>query len=242
MMVAADLFAATYSHRFKLLSNIKEYAVIVSLTVVIILSLTTIRQINFDDIRDLYTVVERIDFKEAQDDYSEGEGNLLLSDCQFCFKHYGNKQKYLGLTYTFETIILGPVPRVLMPKKKVSFGYVLNESKRGGNSLDPNHLIYPYSVCWAAGVAGEGWANGGFLGLILYSVVMGLYSGICAKMYNKMFKTITPLRVLFGLLFFQMSSSFIRGDILSGFTQGLYPLIIITLLIVTYNKINKIVI
>lgn len=231
MIITADIFALTYLPHFIWKQNIREYALIFGISVTIILTLTVIRDFNYHDASDLVEAVKEVKLNEANNQLDEGEGDLILRDTKFCYEHYGNKQEYIGFTYTLQNILYAPVPRVLMPSKKVSFGYVLNESKQGGKSLDPIKLNYPNAVGWAAGIVGEGWANGGCTAVIFYSIIFGLYSGICARMYFSLIKIGTPFSLLFGLLFFQATISYIRGDILSGFTQGLYPLIILTILI-----------
>ena len=167
---------------------------------------------------------------EASEQYEEGEGDLILKDVQFCYQSFGKDVPFLSPVYTLKTILMAMIPRALYPTKPVSFGYVLNEVKLGGNSLDPMRLNYPGAIDWAAGYAGEGWANGGMTGVTLYAMLFGLLSGICAKMYYLLFKRMTPLSILFGLLFFQFSYGTVRGDLLAGFALSFYPLLILSLL------------
>lgn len=238
LLVTADFFSFTFLKGISIKSKIKEYAVIGLGSLFLILSLTVIRNINFEDIHDVYTAVSELNLGEAGDSYSEGEGELLLSDVQRSYTEFGHRVPFLSPFYTLETLILAPVPRILMPSKKVSYGYVLNEVKLGGKSLDPKVLNYHGAVGWAAGLAGEGWANGGLFGVVFYALLFGLYSGFCSKMYYKLLENSTPISLLFALLFLQMSFSFIRGDLLAGYVQGLYPLLIITFLLcfIRYSK------
>lgn len=228
LIIIADIFSFTFLKGISLSDKIKEYAIIGMFSIFIFFSLTMVRGINFDDVQDMYETVSELNMKEANDSYSEGEGDLILHDVQFSYTKFGKEIPFLSPFYTLETLLLAPIPRALMPSKKVSYGYVLNEVKLGGSSLEPNELNYPGAVGWAAGLAGEGWANGGLLGVTLYALLFGLYSGFCSRMYYKLFKISTPLSVLFALLFFQMSYNFIRGDLLAGYVQGIYPLLIIT--------------
>lgn len=238
LLVAADLFSLTLLKGLTIWRRLKEYLIISGLSVVLILSLTVIRNVNYDDISDLYEAVSSLEMEEAADSYSKIEGDLLLHDVQQCYMEYGHRVPFLSPFYTLETLLVAPIPRVLMPEKKVSFGYVLNEVKNGGTSLDPKVLYYPTAVGWAAGIAGEGWANGGLIGLIFYSILFGIYAGICSKMYYVLIISNTPSSILFALLFYQMSFSFIRGDLLSGFVQGVYPLLIITFLLLFVSKMK----
>ena len=220
--------------------KVKEYVTIGCFSAFLILTLTVIRNIDFDEIEDVYSTVSELNMGDASDSYSQGEGEMLLEDVQRCYTEFGNRVDFLSPFYTLETLVLAPVPRVLMPQKKVSFGYVFNEVKMGGTNLDhPENLFYHGAVGWAAGLAGEGWANGGLFGVVFYALLFGIYSGFCAKMYYHLLTYATPLALLFSLLFFQMSFSFIRGDLLAGYVQGLYPLLILTFLFWTVKYFKK---
>ena len=216
LLVMADFFSFTFLKGLSIKGKIKEYMVIGVLAISLILSLTTLRNIDFEDLNDLYEAVTELKLKQSADTYSKGEGELLLEDVQRSYVEFGHRMPFLSPFYTLETMLLAPLPRVLMPSKKVSYGYVLNEVKQGGMSFEPKSLIYHGAVGWAAGLAGEGWANGGLFGVVFYSLLFGLYSGFCARMYYKLLQNLTPLSLLFALLFFQMCFSFIRGDLLAG--------------------------
>ena len=240
LLVMGDFFSFTFQRDISIRGKFKEYAAIGGLGIFLILSLTMIRNIDFEDISDVYDAVSELNIRDSADSYSKGEGELVLQDAQKSYIEFGHRVPFLSPFYTLETLILAPVPRVLMPSKKVSYGYVLNEVKLGGMSLDPKLLNYQGAPGWAAGLMGEGWANGGLFGVIFYSFLFGVYSGFCSKMYYKLLKSSTPLSLRFALLFFQMSFSFIRGDLLAGYVQGLYPLLIITFLfyIVGWRKLS----
>lgn len=239
LLVVADCFSFTLLKGVSIRRRLKEYIFIVGFSLFLILSLSMIRNIDFDEIKDVYTAVSELNMGEAGESYSEGEGELILEDVQRCCLEFGNRVPFLSPFYTLETLVLAPIPRVLKPDKKVSFGYVLNEVKSGGSSLDPERLIYHGAVGWAAGLAGEGWANGGLFGVVFYALLFGLYSGFCANMYYRLLYHGTPLSLLFALLFFQMSYNFIRGDLLAGYAQGIYPLLIVTLLSCFIRHIRK---
>lgn len=229
MLVTADFFSATYLKRYSLKRNIKEYIVAGIGSIVLILTLTVVRNTNFEDISQAYEMISELKMGEASEKYEEIEGDLILSDVQFCYQNFGKEVPFLSPFYSLKTILVAMVPRALYPLKPVSFGYVLNEVKQGGSSLDPVRLNYPGAVCWAAGYAGEGWANGGMIGVTLYAMLFGLLSGMCAQMYFFLFKRMTPLSILFGLLFFNFSCGTVRGDLLAGFALSFYPLLILSL-------------
>lgn len=230
MLVTADMFTVTYIKKYSLKRNMKEYVVAATIGIVLMLTLTVVRNVNFEDLSQAYEAISELNLGEAFEKYEKGEGDLILSDTQFCYEKFGKDVPFLSPFYTLKTLVFAMVPRALMPSKPVSFGYVLNEVKLGGSSLDPEKLNYPSAVNWAAGYAGEGWANGGMFGVTFYAVIFGLLSGVCSKMYYLLFKRMTPLSVLFALLFFGFSSGTVRGDLLAGFALNFYPLLILTLL------------
>lgn len=239
LLVVADLFSFTFLKGVSIRRKLKEYVLIGGFSLFLMLSLTMIRNIDFEDISDVYTAVSELNMGQSGESYSEGEGEMLLEDVQRCYMEFGNNVPFLSSFYTLETLVLAPVPRVLKPDKKVSFGYVFNEVKQGGRSLDPKALFYHGAVGWAAGLAGEGWANGGWFGVIFYALLFGFYSGFSAKMYYRLLQNVTPLALLFALLFFQMSYNFIRGDLLAGYVQGIYPLVIVTFIFCFVRYMKK---
>ena len=46
--------------------------------------------------------------------------------------------------------------------------------------------------------------------------------------------------LMLALLFYQASGSYVRGDLLSGITSGLYPIIFLTILLYVYSKVKQI--
>lgn len=239
LLVMADFFSFTLLKGVSIRRKLKEYIFISGFSLFLFLSLSMIRNIDFEDINDVYTAVSELNMREAGESYSEGEGELILEDVQRCYMEFGNNVPFLSPFYTLETLVLAPIPRVLMPDKKVGFGNVLNEVKLGGSSLDPEIIGYYGTTSWAAGLAGEGWANGGLFGVVFYALLFGLYSGFCANMYYKLLQHATPLSLLFALLFFRMTYNFIRGGLLPGYAQGIYPLLIMTLLSCFIRHIRK---
>lgn len=157
MLVTADMFAATYIKAYSLKRNFKEYVIASVVSAVLVLTLTVVRNIDFEDISQAYDVISELDMGESAEKYEDIEGDLILSDVQFCYEKFGSDIPFLSPFYTLKTIVLAMVPRALMPSKPVSFGYVLNEVKQGGRSLEPEKLNYQGAVGWAAGYAGEGW-------------------------------------------------------------------------------------
>lgn len=235
LLITADMFSATYFKGFSLLRRMKAYLWMGGVAIVLMLMLTVVRDIDFEDARQLHEAISEVKLNEASDKYEEGEGELLLSDVQFCIENFGTNVPFLSPFYTFKSLVFAPVPRSLWPSKPVSFGYVLNEVKLGGNSLNPQIIYYPGAICWAAGYTGEGWANGGLLGITFYSILFGLLSGYCAKMYYILFSKKTPISILLAMLFFYIATGSQRGDMLSAWALTVYPLLIITFILVSFK-------
>lgn len=232
LIFMADCFAANY-YGFKFKKNIVEYFIIIFTSITLILSLTVIRDINFEDIKDVTDKLQNFSYKSSSEAYSGGEGDLMISDSQFCFENFGTRLPFLSPIYTLYSITVSPIPRFLYPNKPVTFGLILNEAKLGGTNLSVSHTI-DGQVAWAAGIAGEGWANAGYLGVIFYSIIFGIYGGFCSQIYYRLIKSPNIIAVLFALLFYQASASYIRGDLQSGTMQILIPLFILIIILKTY--------
>jgi len=129
-----------------------------------------------------------------------------------------------------KAVLFNPIPRSLWQSKPVGFGVVVTEVKFGGQNFDYEHLA-EYKWSNAAGIAGEGWANEGILGLILYSFLMGMYAGLLIKVVYTFLLSDNYVSLLIALLCFLASLLTVRGDILSGITQGFYPILFFIVLL-----------
>lgn len=234
IIVLANIIVAIKNDTFKIKSllNIKLLfpAAIVILS---FLALSSIRNKEIDNLEMLQTTISEMDFSQSQKEYNSSEGDLLLTDYNKCIETFGSTTEFLPLDYTLKAVIFNPIPRSLWKEKPVGFGVALTEVKFGGQNFDYEHLS-EYLWSNAAGIAGEGWANQGILGLVLYSFLMGLYAGLLIKVVEEFLLSDNYVSLLIALLCFLASLLTVRGDILSGITQGFYPIIffIIILLII----------
>jgi hypothetical protein len=139
----------------------------------------------------------------------------------FIFQYYeaGNFHYFTS----FYAIAVNLIPRALWPEKPVGFGKQL-AWLQGYSKENPTSV--------AAGIAGEGYANGGWLGLILLSLLVGAFCGLCAGVAFWGFRNGNILDIFLSLLFFAPSISFIRGDMLTAWGTTVYPLIAVLLLLV----------
>lgn len=233
IIVLANIIVKIKENKFNiktLLFNIKLIlpAIIVLLS---FLALSSIRNKETDNLEMLQKTISEMDFSQSQKEYSSIEGDLLLTDHNTCIETFGTKVDFLPLDYTLKAIIFNPVPRSLWKSKPVGFGVAMTEVKLGGQDFDYEHLA-EYKWSNAAGIAGEGWANEGILGVILYSFIMGLYAGLLTKVVYTFLLSDNYVSLLIALLCFLASLLTVRGDILSGITQGFYPILFFVILLV----------
>lgn len=135
--------------------------------------------------------------------------------------------------------MVSSVPRSLWTTKPVSFGLAINAVKTGRayKLRQPHTLFYLGATDYAAGVAGEGWANGGFAGLLLYSLIFGGISGKCARLSGILLNSKNYISITIGLCLFQMTFCFLRGGLQSTFTPALYAfLMLLVIITVIYRK------
>lgn len=233
----ADIFSSRF-YNIPLKKYFIQYASYIVIIVTCFFMLTAIRSVKFSSIEDLMTIVKATSIREGIDGYSDREDELIIRDTKLCFDTFGNKIDFLSPFYTFNSIAVSCIPRTIYSTKPVSFGLVINAIKEGKtNDINkPYKLYYPGAIDWAAGVAGEGWANGGIFGLIFYSILFGFISGKCAKFFFRLIICKNGVAILIALMFFQMSSCFIRGGLQSTFTPVLYSLILIFIILKIYNK------
>jgi oligosaccharide repeat unit polymerase len=225
MILFADVFAMARRNAFSLKKRISEYSILVAASIFLVFSLTFIRGIKFSDFSDFRDVMSSFELKQGTDEFKKGETDLMISDADFIFKNYGSSIEYLGLTYTLGTILVNPIPRAIFHQKPIAFGVILAEAKHGNRDFTVQNLLN-VKVGFAAGVAGEGYANLGHIGIIVYSLIFGFYSGFFSKLFYYCMHSNNYLLLIFAFFSFRASYNFIRGDLHTGVTQGIYPIIL----------------
>ncbi|WP_027385700.1 hypothetical protein [Chryseobacterium gregarium] len=203
----------------------------VTIVIFTFLALSSIRNKEIDNLEMLQQTISEMDFSQSQKEYNTSEGDLLLTDYNKCIETFGSSVEFLPIDYTLKAVLFNPIPRSLWKDKPVGFGVALTEVKFGGQNFDYEHLA-EHKWANAAGIAGEGWANEGILGLILYSILMGLYAGILTKIVDTFLLSDNYVSLLIALLCFLASLLTVRGDILSGITQGFYPILFFMIILV----------
>lgn len=201
-----------------------------SIVLLSFLALSSIRNKQIDNLEMLQSTISEMSISESQNDYNSAEEDLLLIDYNRCIETFGTSVDFLPLDYTLKAVLLNPIPRSLWKNKPVGFGVALTEVKFGGRNFDSAYLAR-YKWSNAAGIAGEGWANQGIFGLILYSFLMGLYAGVLTKVVDNFLLSDNYVSLLIALLCFLACLLTVRGDILSAITQGFYPLLFFLLIL-----------
>lgn len=238
----ADIFIMVL-YKKKLTSIIKSSTIIL-LCGVIYLSyfLTVIRGQSFDKISDVQEVLVNFDMSSGIETFNDKEKDLMMKDYYFVYNNYGDRLSFLPIYYTGYSVLTNLIPRNLWEKKPVGFGRILAYSKLGNNSsvYSYKYLNDKLSMSFAVGICGEGWANDGILGVIMYSILLGLLSGYFISIYWYMINKRTYLSIIIALLFYKCSSAYIRGDITSGITQSVYPLLLMSVILLVYSHIKNV--
>ncbi|KPK44574.1 MAG: hypothetical protein AMK72_11930 [Planctomycetes bacterium SM23_25] len=153
-----------------------------------------------------------------------GEHHLIVSESVgYCLQNFGRRQEFLWL-HTPYSILVNPIPRELWPGKPLAFGRALAQIWRDEFGVPGVPVVGP---SYAAGLAGEGYANGGWAGVVLLSAVVGYLCGKAAKYaLIGLFTPSYPI-VMVGLALFRFSIVFVRGDMLSAWTMTVYPLVVL---------------
>lgn len=196
------------------------------------------RNDRIDNVSDLVTRINSFEINEGQESYAKAETDLMMSDYYYTCEHFGNDKKFLPLLSSATAIVVNWVPRSIWPDKPIGFGrrYAM---ARVGLDYTNNSLAGSVISSFAVGICGEGWANGGLKGVIFYSFVVGLYAGVLIRLYFFFLAQNGYIPFMLALLFYQASGSYIRGDLLSGITLGLYPIILLSVLLYVYSKIKQ---
>lgn len=182
---------------------------------------------DLTDLRQEYTLGELSEFAmSGLTRMSEG-GDRIADKIAFCFERYG-PGSFLGL-HTPYSIMVNPVPREFWRTKPVNFGTLL--AWEWGYHSDSG-------VSLAAGIAGEGYAGCGYLGIIILAILVGALCGMLAKMGIVALRQPNTIHVLLGLLFWRASTLFVRGDMLSAWGAGLYPIVLGSGLFFTLSRLR----
>ena len=239
--VLADLIASI-KYKIPWRKSIFSFSSIIVLCVSVFFFffLSFIRGSEVNNVSDLLVELNSFELEEGREHYTEGETDLMMSDYYYTCEQFGTNKPFLPLWSSASAVIFNWIPRTFWHDKPVGFGRRLAMAKTGRDYTD-NILATSGIVVssFAVGICGEGWANGGLIGVMFYSVIMGIYGGVLIRLYRFLFAQNGYVPLVLAFLFYQASGSYIRGDLLSGITQGLYPIIILSILLFVYSKLKK---
>lgn len=235
----ADLFIVVlYKKSLKQFINWKNIAVF-GLILYLAFFLTKIRNSEFHTVSEVATEFASFSLDQGTKVYNDGETDLMMSDYYKSYNLYGGTLDFLPWYYSLSAIVCNPIPRTIWPDKPVGVGRILAVTKYGSKNYTTKYLVNDVVVSFAVGVCGEGWINGGLFGVFFYSILMGAFSGFFIRIYWVMLFRKSYISIMIALLAYKCSSSFIRGDLLSGVTQSVYPLLMATMLLFIYSKFKK---
>ena len=146
----------------------------------------------------------------------------------FTLTTFNSKLEPLGPD-TFFGIATNLIPRSIWSDKPIGFGKRLA-------MLDGGTLEGP---SYAAGYIGEGWANFGLLGTFVFAIIFGSISGFLGGLALRFLLSGKIIAMIVGLLLYNSSIIFVRGDMLSAWAQGVYPVAISFMLLWLYRVLSK---
>lgn len=149
-------------------------------------------------------------------------GRTMNDHVYMALEDYGDRLEYMG-AYTFWGILSNPIPRSVWGEKPIGIGKVL--AINDGGSMDDN-------VSYAAGYMGEGWVAFGLPGSLFFSLLFGFLTGVFSVFALKFIFSSDPRYMFLGGLFLNASILFVRGDMLSAWVQGVYPIFLMLFFIV----------
>jgi hypothetical protein len=176
--------------------------------------LLTVRGDHYDNPQD---VIKAIDFSSLGEVVTKsGQSHSIVFEyVEKVVDTYGIEKDYLYF-YTPYSILANPIPRELWPDKPYGFGKVLAIDAGAGEDS---------GVSFAAGLAGEGYANGGWVGIVVLTAMIGVLCGFFAKFSSELFLSPSIAHLLLAFQAWLAAQYFVRGDILSAWGQAVYPFV-----------------
>lgn len=163
--------------------------------------------------------------EELKENFLKAHSNVF-DNVVVAFNNYGRSDD-LPYFYSLYALLVNPIPREIWPEKPYGFGRILALS--AGASEESG-------VSFAAGIAGEGYANGGWLGILLIAAFVGTLCGFFAKFCIVLIEMPSTIHALLSFQAWYAAQHFVRGDLLSAWAQSVYPFVI-TIILVYLAKI-----
>lgn len=191
--------------------------------------LLSVRGGDYENFGDLLDAVQEITVLSATKE-TEGSHSIVFFYTDYAVKTYGESKEFLGF-HTLYTIAINPIPRSLWEGKPIGFGKLLAIDQ--GAESDT-------AISFAAGIAGEGYANLGWPGVLFLALFIGGVSGIYAKIFDVLSKSSYLSSLAIAFLALQASISFVRGDMLSAWAASIYRIISFVLILVVLKILIRV--
>lgn len=227
--VVADLLSALHLNRS--LRPRLDTSVLVCFVVCGAMLLLVIRDTKFKNISQAFDVVslQRHDVAGRLFSSTSHSHRMVPEYTAFCMRTFGRSQDFLP-GHTFYSILVNPIPREMWPSKPISFGRILGQIRQGEYGTV---RAKPEGWSIAAGLAGEGYANGGYCGIVVLSLAVGYLCGKAAKCAAIGFFMPSYPVLMMALGLYRFSYLFVRGDVHAAWTSTVYPLIVLVFVLWT---------
>ena len=204
------------------------YMIIFPLVLMIGASLLTIRGGVYDRPQEAIEALDIGNWGKHREATDRGY-SIVFEYTEKIINTYGNQKDYLPF-YTLYSILVNPIPRELWPGKPYGFGKIL--------AMDAG-APEESGVSYAAGIAGEGFANGGWVGVAFLAGLVGALCGFFAKFAFTLFQSPSTIHLLVAFQAWLAAQYFIRGDMLSAWGQAVYPLVFSLVALWFISKISR---
>lgn len=171
---------------------------------------------------------------ESEKSYDR-ENNIRFID--HVLKVYPAWHDYL-YAHTFYSILTNFIPRKYWEEKPIGFGRITALQAIGTLTPTPA-AVNNTSASFSAGIAGEGYASGGMVGVVVFSVIFGAFSGFVSRCSVHLLRSNHIMPIITSFLFLKWSFSFVRGGMLDNFLGSFYIFIILFLVTVSIRKLYK---
>lgn len=235
LWVVADVLAGLY--RNESLRPRLDIVVLMTAGICGAMLLLAIRGVPFDNMGQVVALVRERTRPVAEKAISTTmrSHSMISDEIAFCMETFGRSQDFMP-GHTLYTIVVNPIPREIWPGKPLAFGRVLGQIRQGVYKR-PNAAPQGWSV--AAGLAGEGYANAGYAGIVVLSLLIGYVCGKAAKCAMIGYQIPSYPILVVSLQLYVFSTLFVRGDIHSAWTSTVYPLLILTAVFAMWTRVSS---
>lgn len=204
------------------------YIIIFPLILIIGFALLTVRGGVYNHPQEAIEALDMQDFEKFKE-VGDRSYSIVFEYTEKIINSYGNEKDYL-LFYTPYSILVNLIPREIWPEKPYGFGKIL--------AIDAG-ATEESGVSFAAGIAGEGFANGGWIGIIFLAALIGILCGFFAKFAFTLFQSPSIIHLLLAFQAWLAAQYFVRGDMLSAWAQAVYPLVFSLASLWSINKVIR---